>query len=137
MLSAWLTGALATSATLDRSFIETQYVVTTRWPSSKPTANVEAQESSSGRKMAMMDASGTSYTCQLPAARQHEPAESSTDILQSAWQLLDTALAQTCIRKRLGWWTYELCHKERLRQFHEVRAGSLNARHACHRDRVM
>jgi hypothetical protein len=99
---------------------EPQYVVTlgSAWPTGSQQAEVE--DASIGKTLHMRDSSGTPFLCSLQEAGENARAHDDAASPSSAWDLLDS-LNGTCILWRSGWWTHELCHGRRVRQYHEVR----------------
>ena len=73
-----------------------------------------------GRVMLITDWRGVQHQCDLGASEAPGPSAETQD-LESAWQLLDRDANATCSTLGLGWFTLELCHGERLRQYHKVR----------------
>ncbi|KAF8927030.1 hypothetical protein EDD21DRAFT_386747 [Dissophora ornata] len=92
---------------------------------SAPPARSTMDPSSS---MLMTDADGQRWTCTIPSAqvREVEPeAEKTTQEIeeeerQSVKRGLDLLehLSNRCLRTNYGYWTYEYCHKKRIRQYH-------------------
>lgn len=64
---------------------------------------------------ARRDASGRRFACRAKALIQEEPTRPPPG---SLGDLLET-LQGVCARLSLGWWTYEWCHREEIRQFHQ------------------
>jgi len=50
-------------------------------------------------------------------------SDTSLNESESLREILDRTLAKVCLQTAQGgWWVYEYCHKEQIRQFHEVTA---------------
>ncbi len=116
----------------------------------QPGSGAEAA-SGGGSVVQTMDSSGRLYACEMPSApgsaegegaagegpaggadgRVAEPAaaaaESSSGV--PAATLVSNAISGlrgTCVTKKTGWWTYELCHFADLKQYHEEK-GKIDA----------
>jgi hypothetical protein len=100
---------------------ERPYAVTTgtSWPMSM---RHQADVTSGGDKlMHVRDAFGRPFTCLLPApGAEVERSHLGDEGFEAAWVLMDR-LNGTCTELKVGWWTYELCHGVRIRQYHKVR----------------
>lgn len=68
-----------------------------------------------GRSIEMLDASGRRFAC---LARDEEPPEMKPSEAKTVGDLLGS-LEGLCARLNQGWWTYEWCHRQDVRQYHQ------------------
>lgn len=75
------------------------------------------------------DNGGTiSMKCALPEGSDYEQMavipdeEEKKRMIEAALQVVSNLSSNGCIRHREGWWTYEVCHMKRIRQYHVVTA---------------
>lgn len=125
---------------------KTRYSVTLK-PGPRRRARSGPPESQVLETVRMMDQHGRAYTCELPSLSQpstrtasppssieslppqtnHVPTSSSVHPLESraspppVASTVDSIMAvlnSGCIKKNTGWWTYEVCHGDEVRQYH-------------------
>lgn len=58
------------------------------------------------------------------AARAHERLAAAADERQRKAAIVDKAMDGACVVASAGWWTYEICYKQEVRQFHQEPDGS-------------
>jgi hypothetical protein len=68
--------------------------------------------------------SSTTGDIESPFTRALLSSKPSPD--DSIRTILDKTLRKTCLQTNAGWWTYEFCHKQYVRQFHEAAATRRN-----------
>ena len=99
-------------------------------------------------RVAMRDSQGRAFTCELPpqprpgpdapeagaAAAAPAPSSATTPpppptttqgeglgdagAALPTWESILEPLRTTCVKKKTGWWTYEVCHGDEVRQYH-------------------
>ncbi|CAG8526345.1 3779_t:CDS:2, partial [Ambispora leptoticha] len=76
----------------------------------------------------MRTSSGQRYLCQIPPTMNDTLMEGikteinkndDVDILRKGMELLEP-MKNKCIYLRIGWWTYEYCHLNHIRQYHQI-----------------
>ncbi|CAG8537639.1 13127_t:CDS:2, partial [Ambispora gerdemannii] len=80
----------------------------------------------------MRTSSGQRYLCQIPPTINNTLMEriktdinknDNVNILRRGLELLEP-MKNKCIHLRIGWWTYEYCHLNHIRQFHQILEAS-------------
>ena len=113
---------MALAVPLSNVFHDRRYVVNLNNLGTQLTTADGSAESEAENSLDLATSNGGHVRCRLPGLDE-DPAPTFTDsAITAAWKYIE-ALDGTCTRRIIGWWTYELCHAVRMRQFHEVRAG--------------
>jgi hypothetical protein len=76
--------------------------------------------------VSMVTAQHEMYKCVLPHSRTNEDGED--DLIDSKYltpESLLQPLQLQCLKLNQGYWSYELCHGQSLRQFHEENTGKV------------
>merc|ERR1712226_724938 len=67
---------------------------------------------------------GQLYSCFLPQVPQEQDQEPSGGTpVENVVDILDKSLNGTCMTHKKGWWTYKLCHKKSITQYHVGEGG--------------
>jgi Glucosidase II beta subunit-like protein len=117
-LAAVQCGAVTLEPGIDPFAGNTQFVITiaAALPELTPSHTLSA----------FKDARGTDYTCMLPDDSDDGDNDGVALDEQAVLAALG-GLVGTCIRKREGWWTFEVCIGEQVRQYHTVRHPPIQA----------
>eukprot|EP00218_Dolichomastix_sp_CCMP3274_P013920 CAMPEP_0170149818 /NCGR_PEP_ID=MMETSP0033_2-20121228/44262_1 /TAXON_ID=195969 /ORGANISM="Dolichomastix tenuilepis, Strain CCMP3274" /LENGTH=239 /DNA_ID=CAMNT_0010386803 /DNA_START=8 /DNA_END=724 /DNA_ORIENTATION=- len=100
---------------------EPKYVVVTNAKrKDRPLLPSWKAKAAGGNSVEMTDRTGQRYSCIIPPWESDDEASTSAakGSERSASELLE-ALGTTCFYRVEGWWTYELCYKKHVRQFHQ------------------
>lgn len=89
-------------------------------------------ENDKTRARPMTDRTGQRYSCVMPEPRPRPPAAAPAPGTTPASLLDDPSdillpLIGTCIYRIDGWWTYELCPRVHLRQFHREKGAKVDS----------
>ncbi|RKP13728.1 hypothetical protein BJ684DRAFT_19814 [Piptocephalis cylindrospora] len=93
------------------------------WPKGLPKLG---QEGESGEFMPFRMQDGRRYLCYLPKAHTETKKQEKkvgetwrTDLVEEGLGMLEP-LVGNCLKFVEGWWTYEYCHRQHVRQYHET-----------------
>jgi len=75
----------------------------------------------------MMSSSGKKYNCYLPTLSEIENKDKEGNVTTISISSLLEPLASTCLYRLTGWWTYEICHRKHIKQFHQTADGSVDS----------
>eukprot|EP00873_Tetraselmis_striata_P016506 jgi/Tetstr1/436770/TSEL_025550.t1 len=103
---------------------DTKYVIAMR--THREVAKLAPDADAGSTPLVMSDKAGQQYRCFLPPISGEGDGENSGSSEQGGGSGTSkppsaylAGLASTCFYRVEGWWTYELCYKKRIRQYHQ------------------
>ncbi|XP_066927154.1 protein OS-9-like [Clytia hemisphaerica] len=74
---------------------------------------------------------GQKYSCNLPVLQLPETEDDNEDKKIDPMTIISTidkSLNDTCLEFNKGWWTYKLCHKKNITQYHVTEQGEVDSK---------